>query len=92
MSTLDPSLTLVSQTREPADDVDAIARLAARGTASPGALLDPATDPAVAAALEEIVMAIDTHGEEEHKPAHAGDFNEGNTVLEGTDNPMPEAA
>ena len=39
-----------------------------------------------------IVMAIDTHGEEEHKPAHAGDFNEGNTVLEGTDNPMPEAA
>jgi F-type H+-transporting ATPase subunit a len=39
-----------------------------------------------------IVMAIDTHGEEDHKPAHAGDFNEGNMVLEGTDKPMPEAA
>jgi F-type H+-transporting ATPase subunit a len=39
-----------------------------------------------------IVMAVDTHGEEEHKPAKAGDFAEGNTVLEGTDNPEPEAA
>ena len=26
------------------------------------------------------------------KPVHAGDFAEGNTVLEGTDEPMPEAA
>jgi F-type H+-transporting ATPase subunit a len=39
-----------------------------------------------------IVMAIEGHGEEEHKPAHPGDFAEGNTVLEGTDEPMPEAA
>jgi F-type H+-transporting ATPase subunit a len=39
-----------------------------------------------------IVMAVDTHGEEDHKPAHAGDFAEGNTVLEGADNPVPEAA
>ena len=39
-----------------------------------------------------IMIAIEGHGEEEHKPAHAGDFAEGNTVLEGTDKPMPEAA
>jgi F-type H+-transporting ATPase subunit a len=39
-----------------------------------------------------IVMAIEGHGEEDHKPAHAGDFAEGSTVLEGADNPQPEAA
>jgi F-type H+-transporting ATPase subunit a len=39
-----------------------------------------------------IMIAIEGHGDEEHKPARAGDFAEGNTVLEGTDNPMPEAA
>jgi len=39
-----------------------------------------------------IMIAIEGHGEEEHKPVHAGDFAEGNTVLEGTDQPMPEAA
>jgi F-type H+-transporting ATPase subunit a len=39
-----------------------------------------------------IMIAIEGHGDEDHKPAHAGDFAEGNTVLEGTDNPMPEAA
>ena len=38
-----------------------------------------------------IMIAIEGHGSEEHKPAHAGDFAEGNTVLEGTDKPMPEA-
>ena len=39
-----------------------------------------------------IMIAIEGHGSEEHKPAHAGDFAEGNTVLEGTDKPIPEAA
>ena len=39
-----------------------------------------------------IMIAIEGHGSEEHKPAHPGDFAEGNTVLEGTDKPMPEAA
>lgn len=38
-----------------------------------------------------IVMAIEGHGEEEHKPAHPGDFAEGSMVLEGADNPLPEA-
>jgi F-type H+-transporting ATPase subunit a len=38
-----------------------------------------------------IMIAIEGHGSEEHKPVHAGDFAEG-TVLEGADNPMPEAA
>ena len=39
-----------------------------------------------------IMIAIEGHESEEHKPVHAGDFAEGNTVLEGTDEPMPEAA
>ena len=39
-----------------------------------------------------ILIAIEGHGTEEHHPAKAGDFAEGNTVLEGTDNPIPEAA
>jgi F-type H+-transporting ATPase subunit a len=39
-----------------------------------------------------IMIAIEGHGADEHKSAHAGDFAEGNTVLEGTDKPMPEAA
>jgi F-type H+-transporting ATPase subunit a len=39
-----------------------------------------------------ILIAIEGHGEQEHKPVHPGDFAEGNTVLEGTDEPMPEAA
>jgi F-type H+-transporting ATPase subunit a len=39
-----------------------------------------------------IMIAIEGHGSEEHKPAHPGDFAEGSTVLEGADNPQPEAA
>jgi hypothetical protein len=39
-----------------------------------------------------IMIAIEGHETEEQKPAHAGDFAEGNRVLEGTDEPMPEAA
>jgi F-type H+-transporting ATPase subunit a len=38
-----------------------------------------------------ILIAIEGHGEEEHKPVHPGDFAEG-SKLEGADNPMPEAA
>jgi len=39
-----------------------------------------------------IMIAIEGHESDEHHPAQAGDFAEGNTVLEGTDKPMPEAA
>jgi F0F1-type ATP synthase, subunit a len=39
-----------------------------------------------------IMIAIEGHEPDDHKPAPAGDFAEGNTVLEGTDKPMPEAA
>src|SRR5450759_994116 len=39
-----------------------------------------------------IMIAIEGHEAEEYKPAHAGDFAEGSTVLEGADNPLPEAA
>ncbi len=39
-----------------------------------------------------IMIAIEGHESEDHKPVHGGDFAEGNTVLEGTDQPMPEAA
>jgi F-type H+-transporting ATPase subunit a len=38
-----------------------------------------------------ILIAIEGHGEEEHKPVHPGDFAEG-SKLEGADNPMPVAA
>ncbi|HEY5149349.1 MAG TPA: SEC-C domain-containing protein, partial [Mycobacterium sp.] len=72
ISALDPSSTLVSQTREPAGDIDAVARLAARSAASPGALLDPATDPAVAAALEEIIRRHEAAWLDESIPALAG--------------------
>ena len=39
-----------------------------------------------------IMIAIEGHESDDHKPIRAGDFAEGNTVLEGTDKPMPEAA
>ena len=39
-----------------------------------------------------IMIAIEGHESDDHKPTPAGDFAEGNTVLEGTDKPMPEAA
>jgi F-type H+-transporting ATPase subunit a len=39
-----------------------------------------------------IMIAVEGHESEERKPAHAGDFAEGSMVLEGADNPMPEAA
>ncbi len=72
ISALDPSSTLVSHIREPVGDVDAVARLAARGAASPGALLDPATDPAVAAALDEIIRKHEAAWLDESIPALSG--------------------
>lgn len=52
---LAPSVTVLSDTREPAGDLRAIERLAAHGPATSDKLLDPATDPAIAAALDEMV-------------------------------------
>jgi F-type H+-transporting ATPase subunit a len=39
-----------------------------------------------------IMIAIEGHESDEHQPAPAGDFAEGSMVLEGADNPQPEAA
>ena len=39
-----------------------------------------------------IMIAIEGHESDDHKLAPPGDFAEGNTVLEGADKPMPEAA
>ncbi|MCI4674091.1 hypothetical protein [Candidatus Mycolicibacterium alkanivorans] len=51
---LDLSVSVLSQTREPAGDVRAVGRLATRNSATPATFLDPASDPAIAAALDEM--------------------------------------
>ncbi|MDZ4235090.1 MAG: hypothetical protein U1C73_15325, partial [Dietzia sp.] len=47
-------MSVLSQTREPAGDVRAVGRLATRNSATPATFLDPASDPAIAAALDEM--------------------------------------
>jgi hypothetical protein len=49
---LNPSVTVLRETREPARDVRAVQRLAARSSATPATFLDPAANPAICAALE----------------------------------------
>src|SRR3954468_14850854 len=49
---LNPSVTVLRETREPARDVRAVQRLAARSAATPARFLDPAANPAICAALE----------------------------------------
>ena len=44
---LDPSVTVLRETREPAGDVRAVQRLAARSSATPATFLDPAANPAI---------------------------------------------
>jgi tetratricopeptide (TPR) repeat protein len=70
--TLDPSVTVLSDTREPAGDLRAVQRLAARGPATSADLLDPATDPGIAAALDEMVRKHEEAWLDEPIPALAG--------------------
>ena len=69
---LDPSVTVLRETREPAGDVRAVQRLAARSPATPATFIDPAADPAIAAALEEMARRYEAAWLEEPIPALAG--------------------
>lgn len=67
---LDPSVTVLSDTREPASDLRAVRQRA--GNHQPGQLLDPAADPAIAAALDEAVRKHEAAWLDESIPALAG--------------------
>ncbi len=69
---LDPSVSVLSQTREPAGDVRAVGRLASRNSATPATILDPAADPAIAAALDEMARKYEAAWLDEPIPALAG--------------------
>jgi tetratricopeptide (TPR) repeat protein len=69
---LDPSVTVLSETREAAGDVRAVQRLAARRSATPATFIDPAADPGTAAALDEMARKYETAWLDEPIPALAG--------------------
>lgn len=69
---LHPLVTVLSETREPAGDVRAVQRLAARSSATPPPFIDPTTDPAIAAALEEMARTYEAAWLDEPIPALAG--------------------
>jgi hypothetical protein len=83
---LDPSVTMVRESREPAGDLRAVQRLAARSSAPPAQFLDPAADPAIAAALEEMAAKYEAAWLDEPIPALAG-----NTPRECADDPTRRA-
>lgn len=69
---LDPSATVLAQTREPAGDLTSVQRLAPRGLAASSGILDPAADPALAATLEEMTGRYEQAWLDETIPALAG--------------------
>ena len=69
---LDPSVTVLRETREPAGDVRAVQRLTARSSATPATFIDPAADPAIVAALDEMARTYETAWLDEPIPALAG--------------------
>jgi tetratricopeptide (TPR) repeat protein len=70
---LDPSATVLHETRDPAGDLRAVHRSAARSPAAPAAtVLDPAADPAIAAALAEMAGKYEAAWLDEPIPALAG--------------------
>ena len=70
---LDPSATVLHETRDPAGDLRAVQQLAARSAAGSAAtFLDPAADPAIAAALEEMAGKYEAAWLDEPIPALAG--------------------
>jgi hypothetical protein len=69
---LDPSATIVHETREPAGDFRAVERLAARSGAAQPEFLDPGTDPVLAAALEEFAAKYEAAWLDQPIPALAG--------------------
>lgn len=79
---LDPSVSVLDESREPAGDVRAVQRVAARSPARPATFLDPAADPAIAAALDEMARNYEAAWLDEPIPALAG-----HTPRECTDDP-----
>jgi SEC-C motif len=78
--TLDPSATVLDETREPAGDLRAVQQLAARTPATPAQALDPATDPEIVGALDEMVREYESAWLDEpipalanHTPRHCAD-------------------
>ena len=71
LTTLDPSVTVLTDTREPAGDLDAVRQLAAHSPTEPAQALDPA-DPAIAAALDDMVRKHETAWLDTPLPALAG--------------------
>jgi hypothetical protein len=70
---LDPSARVLHEAaRDPAGDVRAVQRLAARSPVTPATFIDPAADPAIAAALEEMARRYEAAWLEEPIPALAG--------------------
>ncbi|MFV0493472.1 SEC-C metal-binding domain-containing protein [Mycobacterium sp.] len=73
---MDPSATLLEETREPAGDIKAIQQLAAGQPPAPAQTLDPALDPAldstIAAALDQMTRQHEKAWLDEALPALAG--------------------
>jgi len=69
---LDPSATVLAETREPADDVASVQRLTRPRPAAPGIIADPAADPALAAALTEFTAQYEQAWLDDPIPALAG--------------------
>ncbi len=69
---LDPSAAVLSETREPIGDLKAVRRLAERAPVPPEAVLDPATDPALAAAMAQFIATYEKDWLDEPIPALAG--------------------
>jgi tetratricopeptide (TPR) repeat protein len=79
---LDPSVTMVRESRNPAGDLRAVQRLTARSSAPPATVLDPAADPAIAAALAEMAGKYEAAWLDEPIPAL-----DGHTPRECADDP-----
>jgi len=69
---LDPSAAVLRETREPAGDLKAMRRLAERTAPGPSAIVDPASDPAIAAAMTELAAKFEAAWLDESIPALAG--------------------
>lgn len=69
---LDRSVTVLRETREPAGDVRAVQRLAARSSATPATFIDPAANPGIAATLDEMARKYEAAWLDEPIPALAG--------------------
>ena len=71
ITTLDPSITVLTDTREPAADLNAVRQLATHSPTEPAQTLN-STDPAIVAALDEMIRKHEQAWPDEPIPALAG--------------------